>query len=135
QTQCQQTGQRFAANTLCSQLNPLCGVGFGGCCLSDGGCQDLSQSDCQTLGGTWDTVHCAQNPCTPLNGLCANAILVSNGITVFDTTGAVTDGPTDAPVAGCTQVNQDIWYHYISSCAGAVTVSLCGSNFDTALWV
>src|SRR5205085_6389077 len=47
-----------------------------------------------------------------------------------------TDGP-DEPgpcnFGGYTQIGNDIWYKYLATCTGNVTVSLCGSNFDTKL--
>ena len=49
----------------------------------------------------------------------------------FDTTEATYDGPED-PL--CMSGN-NIWYCYTATCSGAVTVSLCGSSFDTKLAV
>lgn len=136
QADCQQLNQRFQAGGMCADFNPPCTeTGAGGCCLPDGACQDLDPTACGNSGGTWNATPCTSGLCLPVNGLCANAILVSNGLTVFNTAGAVTDGPADSPTPPCTLVNQDIWFRYTSDCAGTVTVSLCGSAFDTAVSV
>ncbi|HUN80314.1 MAG TPA: thrombospondin type 3 repeat-containing protein, partial [Phycisphaerae bacterium] len=70
----------------------------------------------------------------PPNDNCADALPIGNGTTAFSTVNATTDGP-DEPSAcnfsGFTQVGQDIWYCYTATCTGHVTVSHCGSGFDT----
>ncbi|MCI0365864.1 MAG: hypothetical protein L0219_18550, partial [Phycisphaerales bacterium] len=74
----------------------------------------------------------------PANDQCANAISIAPGSIAFDTTGATTDGP---PSVACQdgspdqQVNQDIWFNYAAPGIGILTVSLCGSNFNTKLAV
>lgn len=72
------------------------------------------------------------------NDNCAAADPVGDGVTAFDTTGATTDGP--ALPAGCEEgfglsFEQDIWYCYTASCDGQVTVTLCGSGYDTRMAV
>lgn len=47
----------------------------------------------------------------------------------FDTTDATIDGP------GQCMLSPNIWYCYTAPCAGQVTVSLCGSQYDTMLAV
>jgi hypothetical protein len=69
----------------------------------------------------------------PANDDCEDSLSVSDGATVFSTIGATTDGP---PSSLCNffmdnQVNQDIWYHYTATCSEMLTVSLCGSGYDT----
>ncbi len=59
-------------------------------------------------------------------------MMVTSTLTPFDTTGAATDGPSDAPP--CPAIGQDIWYRYTASCNGMLTVDLCqGTAFDAAL--
>lgn len=74
--------------------------------------------------------------CSTLYDDCDNAGLLVEGVTAFDNLGASTDGP-DEPQAcskyGYTQVDSDIWFRYIASCTGDVTVSLCGSQYDTRI--
>jgi hypothetical protein len=75
----------------------------------------------------------------PANDNCADRIAVGEVCQLaFNTLGATTDGP---PHVACEdgfadqQVSQDIWYNYTPSCDGDVTVSLCGSSYDTKLAV
>jgi hypothetical protein len=72
----------------------------------------------------------------PSNNSCSTATVASTGNTPFTTMGASTDGP-DEP-SGCgfaspTQIANDVWFKWISSCTGQATFSLCGSNFDSRL--
>lgn len=74
----------------------------------------------------------------PTNDLCANAATVTDGSTPFSTIDANTDGPIEGAncsFSGYNKVESDIWYEYRSTCAGDVTVSLCGSDYDTKLAV
>jgi hypothetical protein len=66
---------------------------------------------------------------TPSNNACSGAIGVGDGANTFSTCSATTDGPAD-----CSALN-DVWYRYTATCAGYVTFSLCGSDFDTILGV
>lgn len=74
-------------------------------------------------------------PPGPSNDLCANRIGIPLGTIAFDTTGATTDGIAHATCAsnGQTQITNDIWYNYPCTTAGTLTVSTCGSSFDT--WI
>jgi hypothetical protein len=69
----------------------------------------------------------------PVNDNCANAQIVTNGSFPFSTIGATTDGPAESQClnAGDNQVGHDIWFRYLATCSGPLTVSLCGSHFDT----
>lgn len=69
---------------------------------------------------------------------CADATPVTEGSFAFTNVGATTDGP-DEPGScdffGYTQIGADVWFSYVASCSGDVTVSLCGSLYDTKLAV
>jgi len=66
----------------------------------------------------------------PANDDCADAESITNvTVLAFDTTNATFDGP------GSCQTAPNIWYCYTASCTGNVTVSLCGSSYDTMLAV
>jgi thermitase len=74
----------------------------------------------------------------PLNDNCADAIAVSNGITPFDTRGATTDGPSLPTCNFCcndTIIAHEVWYRYTATCNGPVSISTCGSIFNTKLAV
>ncbi len=74
------------------------------------------------------TAHLAMG--SPANDYCQNAQLVSNVTTLaFETTSATFDGP------GHCMNSPNIWFLYIAPQTCNVTVSLCGSQFDTMLAV
>jgi hypothetical protein len=66
----------------------------------------------------------------PANDNCANATSVGNVTDLaFDTTLATFDGP-----GHCT-TGPNIWYVYTATQSGGLTISLCGSSYDTTLAV
>jgi hypothetical protein len=66
----------------------------------------------------------------PANDDCDNAQPVGDVVDLpFDTRCATTDGD------GKCRIGANIWYCYTATCTGDVTVSLCGSSFDTMLAV
>ena len=77
------------------------------------------------------TISCDGTPCSGgSNDDCENATPI-NEVTnlAFDTTDATNDG-SDGHITG-----PNIWYCYTATCTGDVTISLCGSSYDTALCV
>ncbi|HYE61306.1 MAG TPA: hypothetical protein VD997_04860 [Phycisphaerales bacterium] len=76
----------------------------------------------------------------PLNDTCAAATNVGAGTTTFSNANANTDGlaePGQCVVNNYTQIGADVWFRYTSgSCTtGPTTISTCGSNFDTKVFV
>ncbi len=79
------------------------------------------------------------------NDLCFNREPIYEGLTEFDTTGAGTDGPPlpavcDLGPFGDDQIYNDIWFNYLASCDGELTVTTCeelggSATFDTRLAV
>ncbi len=72
----------------------------------------------------------------PTNDNCQDREGVGLGTPIpFDTTGATTDGPAHPECLGSgdDQVGSDIWYNYPSTFNGTITVSTCGSSYDTKL--
>ncbi|OWY25213.1 T9SS C-terminal target domain-containing protein [Sphingobacteriales bacterium UPWRP_1] len=73
----------------------------------------------------------------PGNNDCVNATPASAGVPInFTTECATTDGPDEPGLCnsfGDTNVQSDIWYKYYSGSSGDVTVSLCGSAYDTKI--
>ncbi len=110
---------------------PICGNGLvepGETCETDAGCP---------LGGTCDPTLCQCRGDS--NDDCANPAVVGDGETVFNTTGATTDGPTvsvtcDA-LQSSDQIESDVWFCYTATCDGEVVASLCGSSYDTKMAV
>ncbi len=74
----------------------------------------------------------------PPNDLCTRAVEVSEGTWRISNRGANTDGPDEGAAcdfSGDTQIGSDIWYRYLASCTGTVTVSTCGSGYNSKLAV
>ncbi len=72
----------------------------------------------------------------PPNNDCANSIPVGDGVMPFSNVGATTDGGDDPLMCDqLTYIKSDIWFDYIAPCSGDLTVSLCGSEYDTNLAV
>ncbi len=75
----------------------------------------------------------------PVNDDCANASVVTLGLTDFDTTDATTDGPDEPGCqfpGGNNLINQDIWYAFTPDASGPYVVSTCSmASFDTRLAV
>ena len=70
------------------------------------------------------------------NDNCADAILILDGDTDYDTSGANTDGVPHAQCEFDGQTYHDIWYNYVATCSGELTVSTCGQgNYDTDIVV
>ncbi|MBZ0152493.1 MAG: hypothetical protein K8J09_13285 [Planctomycetes bacterium] len=67
----------------------------------------------------------------PTNDECADAIMLSNGIAgPFTTVGAT----TSAPAWGCASGGNDVWFTYVVTSNGTLTVQTCGqATWDTAL--
>ncbi len=107
----------------------------GACCV-DGECVGvMMEFECDTLGGMWfegetcDTVDC---PAPPPNDDCAAAICVADGEPLAGTTVYATGDD----VTSCASNDYaDVWFVYTPTVSGSVTVSLCGSSFDTSLAV
>jgi hypothetical protein len=74
----------------------------------------------------------------PANNACSAATRIGNGTHLFSTANATTDGPAEPGLGFCCndpQINSDVWFIYTASCSGPVTISLCGSSFDTKVAV
>jgi hypothetical protein len=71
----------------------------------------------------------------PFNDTCAQAPDVAQGVTLFTTVGAHTDGPPPGAQCGFDGPFFDVWYDYIATCTGLTTISVAGSNFEAALVV
>jgi hypothetical protein len=72
----------------------------------------------------------------PINDSCANAAAISMGATAFDNTNADTDGPNEpnnCVVSNYTNIGSDLWYRFTAECSGNLTVSTCGTAFDTKI--
>jgi len=75
-------------------------------------------------------ITCEPAICPPANDDCSNAQPIGDVWHLsFDIRCATFDGPGDC------MDGANIWYRYTAPCTGIVTVSTCGSDFDTVLAV
>ncbi len=85
----------------------------------------------RVLGGSVDMGALESSaPPAPVNDNCDTALTIADGDTPFSNQFATGDGFAD-----CGSIGADIWYVYVAPCDGTVTVSTCGSGFDTVLVV
>lgn len=79
------------------------------------------------IGNFSINVSCA--PTIEPNDECTGAIPVFDGLNgPFVTLGATTSSPWPCAVGG-----SDLWYSYVATCCGNLTVETCGGSYDTAL--
>jgi hypothetical protein len=71
----------------------------------------------------------AWGACPLVNDACGDAAVVGNGSTGFNTAGATLD--QGVPAFTCGAGVNDVWFNYIASCTGSVTIDTGGSDFDT----
>jgi hypothetical protein len=93
----------------------------------------VDAADLSILLGAWGPC-----PSAPVNDHCGQSIEIDPGVYSFCTTGADTDGPPLPGSGGCnllgyTQINQDVWYELTPPADGILTVSTCGTSWDTKL--
>src|SRR5262245_31884495 len=69
----------------------------------------------------------------PANDACAGAIALTNAVPYALSTSAATS--TGDPVPACGPLANGVWFTFVPALAGSVTVSCCGSSFDTVLAV
>ncbi len=74
--------------------------------------------------------HAVGNKAVPVNDACVDAMAVSNGSFVGDTSMATNDG---AASCGFTEFSSDVWFRYSLPIDGTIFVDTIGSDFDTVL--
>jgi hypothetical protein len=74
---------------------------------------------------------------TPIPGeTCTSAIVVGAGSIPFSTVGRYTDGPAEPNCNFCCddpQIHGDMWYAYLATGTGTLTVSTCEADYDSKL--
>ncbi len=119
----------------CDDGNTTNGDGCNQNCLTEGICGngviELGE-ECDD-GNTTPGDGCSEFCLIETADHCATPSPVTEGTFAFDTTGADTDGPANAACQYDGQTYHDIWYEYTPDCSGNLTVSLCGSAYDTDL--
>ena len=73
----------------------------------------------------------------PLNDSCAGATAIGAGTTNFSNVNSSTDGPAECNLNGSSQIENDVWFTYTNqgTCTNPMTISTCGSGFNTKLAV
>ncbi len=105
-----------------------CTAPRGACCYGDGTCAVVAECQCTGVYAG-DGTTCDPNPCPP-NDACADAEPIDEVTNLpIETTLALPDA------AGACMTGPNIWYCYTPTETGVLTVSLCGSLFDTRLAV
>lgn len=64
---------------------------------------------------------------------CDDADWITDGSWSFDTSSATTDGSAHASCQFDGQTYNDLWVKYLAPCTGTLSISLCGSGYDTDL--
>ncbi len=88
--------------------------------------------------GTWIAKFQFDSSPIPENNACEDAIDVGDGSYAFTTLGATTDGPDepeDCDFYAYTHIESDVWFRYLASADGPVTVDICDSDYNTKLAV
>ncbi|MCH8853148.1 MAG: hypothetical protein IID41_10925, partial [Planctomycetes bacterium] len=148
---CEEAGGTYrGAGQECASCPPIsCVAGSGDCCAANGtaGCEivgcctDVCEVDPSCCDVEW-TAACALlaeglcDPCTPppANDNCADALVIGDGDTIFDTSAATTDGPPHSQCQFDGQTYNDVWYDYTATCTADLTVSTCNqATYDTDL--
>ncbi len=143
-------GTYIGAGQECSSCPPTsCAPGSGDCCAANGtaGCEivgccaDVCEVDPSCCDVEW-TAACAIlaedlcDPCAPppANDNCADALVIGDGDTIFDTSAATTDGLVHPQCQFDGQTYNDVWYDYTATCTADLAVSTCNqATYDTDL--
>ncbi|MCA9286587.1 MAG: hypothetical protein KDA22_15285 [Phycisphaerales bacterium] len=123
---------------LCCEANGTPGCEVEACCTLVCGidpfcCDNQWDGICAGEAAGFPECECGQTG--PPNDDCNDRIQIFDGVTPFTNVGATTDG---LPSASCDffgndQVGSDVWFNYTATCTGTLTVSLCGSGYDTKM--
>ena len=80
------------------------------------------------------TAYVQTAPLTPPNDLCTGAVALTNGVLYAQNTTTATATGDPATVCGFA-LGKGVWFTYTPFLNGVVTVSTCGSGYDTVLGV
>ncbi|MGD9690160.1 MAG: hypothetical protein AB7K52_10955 [Phycisphaerales bacterium] len=86
-----------------------------------------------TVSTAFDNVYVRALQPYGLNTQCATPIAISTGVTAGDTWAAPASGETTCAAAGNTNGTSSVWFSYLASCTGQVTMNTAGASYDTVL--
>ncbi|MCA9296646.1 MAG: hypothetical protein KC983_09010, partial [Phycisphaerales bacterium] len=81
------------------------------------------------IGSSWRTWVQNIAPPPPTNNGCLASLSVSEGDTPFSTAFAQSTGNTEL----CGDFESDVWFRFIATRAGTLTINTCDADFDTQL--
>lgn len=121
-----------------------CGVlacpALGACCegcAPAATCSSKTEVDCHGVDGRWTGgATCGEVSCALAGDVCASDIQpATDGTYAIDNRCALSDGPATVTCENGSQpFEKDIWYEYVATCDGTLTVSLCdGTGYDAIL--
>jgi plastocyanin len=84
--------------------------------------------------GFTGTIIVTNPPAAPANDLCSGAIAMTAGTVYSINTAGATSSGDSVPSCG-SSFGKGVWYSYTPGASGTVTISTCGSDFDTILSV
>lgn len=95
---------------------------------------DIASGASQDINGNGVPDECKP---APANDDCIDALSISQGVTPFVTYFATTDGfPLLCDGGQPVPFQKDVWFTYIASCGGTMTISTCNdADFDTIVGV
>jgi len=83
--------------------------------------------------GFTGTIVVINAPPPPANDQCSSAVAMTAGtLYSLNTAGATATGD---PIPSCANVSKGVWYTFTPAASGQVTISTCGSDFDTVVAV
>ncbi len=108
-------------------------------CAPSGVCNTETLADCDQVDGRWTAgATCGQVSCDLVGDVCAVEMQTAvDGANPFDNRCATNDGPTPVNCDNGSQgFGKDIWFEYVSTCTGSLTMSLCdGTGYDAIMAV
>ncbi len=129
-------GEWYGGASCSALICPALGACCQGCAPA-ATCSSKTQVQCDGVDGRWTGgATCGGVSCGLAGDTCAVDIQpVTDGTYAFDNRCATTDGPTPVNCEdGSQPFAKDVWYQYVATCTGPLTVSLCdGTGFDAIM--
>ncbi len=122
---------RFAANTLCADLEPACGI-LGACCVGLDCIGTMTEAECDNSSGDWyagETCPEFQCPSAPDNDLCENPDPITSP---YPATGCGTNVNATVDCPGLLNWNT-VWYEIeLPYASNDVEITICAEQSHDA---